>query len=118
MTAERICATLPAPHLEEVMETCLLPQCALLYYNVTADAHGEASGLEGSATDCEPIYIKDDILAYANHDASLPMGRFEANRDSTAGSIIQRNRERRLLPDDYGELSPALFQRLLADHAK
>ena len=110
-------AILAARRLGEAMDACLLPQRASNYNNVIADAYGEIYSMEGSATDCEPIYIEDDILAHANHYVSPPMRRFEANRNDIGGSVIRHHRAMRLLRENYGQLSPALFQRLLADHA-
>jgi isopenicillin-N N-acyltransferase-like protein len=110
-------AILAARRLEEAMNACLLPQRASSYNNVIADAHGEAYSMEGSATDNEPIYVKGDILAHANHYVSPPMRRFEADRNDVAGSVIRHNRAWRLLREHYGHLSPELFQKLLADHA-
>jgi isopenicillin-N N-acyltransferase-like protein len=110
-------AILAARRLEEAMNACLLPQRASNYNNVIADPHGEVYCMEGSATDCEPIYIQDDILAHANHYVSLPMRRFEADRNDIGGSIIRHNRGLRLLRENYGRLSPEVFRQLLADHA-
>ncbi|HSR32087.1 MAG TPA: C45 family peptidase [Anaerolineae bacterium] len=110
-------AILAARRLEEAMDACLHPQRASNYNNVIADAHGEAYSMEGSATDCEPIYIRDDILAHANHFVSLPMRAFEADRNDIGGSVIRHNRAWRLLRENYGHLSVERFQTLLADHA-
>ncbi len=109
-------AILAARRLEEAMDACLLPQRASNYNNVIGDANGEVYSMEGAATDCEPIYIEEDILAHANHYVSLPMRRFEADRNDISGSTIRHNRALRLLRENYGRLSPALFQRLLTDH--
>jgi isopenicillin-N N-acyltransferase-like protein len=110
-------AILAARRLEEAMNACLLPQRASNYNNVIGDVDGEVYSMEGSATDCEPIYIDGDILAHANHYVSLPMRCFEADRDDIGGSVIRHHRALRLLRENYGQLSPALFQKLLADHA-
>jgi isopenicillin-N N-acyltransferase-like protein len=110
-------AILAARRLEEAMAACLLPRRASNYNNVIADADGEVYSMEGSATDCEPIYIDGDLLAHANHYASSAMRHFEADRNDIAGSVIRYNRAVRLLRDNHGRLSPALFQTLLADHA-
>jgi len=110
-------AMLGARRLGEAMEACLLPQRASNYNNIIADSHGEIYSMEGSATDCEPIYIEGDILAHANHYVSGPMRHFEEYRNSIGGSVIRHNRAMRLLREHYGQLTPALFQRLLADHA-
>ncbi len=110
-------AILAARRLGEAMRVCLLPQRASNYNNVIADAHGEVYSMEGSATDCEPIYIEGDILAHANHYVSSPMRRFEADRSAIADSVIRHNRAIRLLRENHGRLSPELFKRLLADHA-
>jgi len=110
-------AILGARRLEEAMNACLLAQRASNYNNVIADAYGEAYSMEGSSTDCEPIYIDGDILAHANHYASAPMRRFEADRNGISGSVIRHNRGWRLLRENYGRLSPERFQQLLADHA-
>lgn len=110
-------AILAARRLEEAMDACFLPQRASSYNNVIADANGEVYSMEGSATDCEPIYIEADILAHANHYISPPMRRFEADRNAIGGSVIRHNRAMRLLRENYGELSPQRFQSLLADHA-
>ncbi|MBU0703194.1 MAG: C45 family peptidase [Chloroflexi bacterium] len=110
-------AILAARRLGEAMDACLLPQRASSYNNIIADAHGEVYSMEGSATDCEPIYIEGDVLAHTNHYVSPPMRRFEVNRNNIGWSIIRHNRARRLLRENYGQLSPEIFQRLLADHA-
>jgi isopenicillin-N N-acyltransferase-like protein len=110
-------AILAARRLEEAMNACLLPQRASNYNNVIADPCGEVYSMEGSATDCEPIYIEGDILAHANHYASPPMRRFEADRNDIAGSVIRHHRAMRLLRENYGQLSPRRFRQLLADHA-
>jgi len=110
-------AILGARRLGEAMDACLLPTRASSYNNVIADAHGEIYSVEGSATDCEPIYIEGDVLAHANHYVAPPMRRFEADRSDTGGSVIRHNRAMRLLRDNYGRLSPELLMQLLADHA-
>ena len=110
-------AILAARRLEEAMAACLLPRRASNYNNVIADANGEVYSMEGSATDCEPIYIEGDVLAHANHYASSAMRHFEADRNDIAGSVIRHNRAMRLLRENYGRLSPDLFRTLLADHA-
>jgi isopenicillin-N N-acyltransferase-like protein len=110
-------AILAARRLEEAMNACLLPDRASNYNNIIADPNGEVYSMEGSATDCEPIYIDGDILAHANHYVTSAMRRFEADRGAIGGSIIRHNRAMRLLRENYGKLSPELFQKLLADHA-
>jgi isopenicillin-N N-acyltransferase-like protein len=110
-------AILASRHLSEAMDHCLLPQRASSYNNVLADSNGEVYSMEGSATDCEPIYIKDDILAHANHYVSAGMRKFEANRNSIGNSVLRHNRAMRLLRENYGQLTPELFKNLLADHA-
>lgn len=110
-------AILAARRLEEAMAACLVPRRASNYNNVIADAYGEVYSMEGSATDCEPLYIEGDILAHANHYVSVPMRRFEADRNDIAGSVIRHNRAWRLLRENAGRLTPELFQSLLADHA-
>jgi isopenicillin-N N-acyltransferase-like protein len=110
-------AILAARRLEEAMNACLLPSRASNYNNVIADANGEVYSMEGSATDCEPIYVEGYILAHANHYASPPMRGFEADRSSISGSVIRHNRAWRLLRENYGTLTPERFRVLLADHA-
>jgi isopenicillin-N N-acyltransferase-like protein len=110
-------AILASRRLEEAMEACLLPRRASSYNNIVGDAHGEVYCMEGSATDCEPIYIQDDILAHANHYVSPPMRRFEADPSANGGSVYRHNRAVRLLRENYGQLSPQVFRQLLADHA-
>lgn len=110
-------AILSASRLGEAMNACLLPQRASNYNNVIADANGEIYSMEGSATDCEPIYIQDDILAHANHYTSMSMRKFELDRSAIGDSVIRHNRAMRLLRENYGLLSVDVFQELLADHA-
>jgi len=110
-------AILAARRLGEAMDACLLPLRASNYNNVIADKNGEVYSMEGSATDCEPIYIRDNIMAHANHYVSPPMRKFEVNPNYIGGSVIRHNRALRLLRENYGRLSPELFQKLLADHA-
>jgi len=109
-------AILASRRLEEAMDACLLPQRASSYNNIIADAHGEVYSMEGSATECVPIYIEDDILAHANHYVSPVMLPFEADRNDIGGSTIRHNRAMRLLRENYGRLSPQVFQQLLSDH--
>ena len=110
-------AILASRHLSEAMDHCLLPQRASSYNNVLADMNGEVYCMEGSATDCEPIYIEEDILAHANHYLSPAMRHFEADRNSIGNSVLRYNRAMRLLRENYGQLTPELFQKLLGDHA-
>ena len=110
-------AILAARRLGEAMDVCLLPQRASNYNNVIADLHGEVYSMEGSATDYEPVYIAEDILAHANHYATPAMRKFEYDRNAIADSVIRHNRAWRLLRENYGKLSPEQFQRLLGDHA-
>jgi isopenicillin-N N-acyltransferase-like protein len=109
-------AILAARRLEEAMDACLLPQRASSYNNIVADAQGEVYSMEGSATECAPIYIEDDILAHANHYVRPEMLRFEADRNDIGGSVIRHNRALRLLRENYGQLSPEVLQQLLSDH--
>lgn len=110
-------AILGSRTLNEAMTHCLLPQRASSYNNVLADASGEVYSMEGSATDCEAIYIKDDVMAHANHYIAPAMRRFELDRSTNANSIIRYNRAEYLLRENYGKLTPELFRTLLADHA-
>jgi len=110
-------ATLSSRYLSEAMGHCLLSQRASSYNNVLADTNGEVYCMEGSATDCEPIYIEEDILAHANHYVSPAMRHFEADRNSITNSVLRHNRAMRLLRENYGQLTPELFQKLLGDHA-
>ncbi len=110
-------AILASRHLSQAMDHCLLPQRASSYNNVLADTSGEVYSMEGSATDCEPIYIEGDILAHANHYVSPAMRHFEADRNSIGNSVLRHNRALRLLRENYGQLTPELFQTLLSDHA-
>jgi len=110
-------AILGARRLGEAMDACLIPQRASNYNNIIADAHGEVYSMEGSATDCEAIYIEEDILAHANHYTSPPMRHFEASRGDIGGSILRHHRAMRLLRENYGQLTPERFKELLADHA-
>ncbi|MGB7873776.1 MAG: C45 family peptidase [Anaerolineales bacterium] len=110
-------ALLASRHMSEAMEHCLLPQRASSYNNVLADASGEVYSMEGSATDCEPIYIEDDILAHANHYVSPSMRKFEADRNNIGNSVFRHNRAMRLLRENYSQLTPELLRKLLGDHA-
>ncbi|HKJ38832.1 MAG TPA: C45 family peptidase [Anaerolineales bacterium] len=110
-------AILASRYLSEAMDHCLLPRRASSYNNVLADNNGEVYCMEGSATDCEPIYITEDILAHANHYVSPAMRHFEADRNSIGNSVLRHNRAMRLLRENYGQLRPKLFQQLLGDHA-
>jgi len=110
-------AILGSTTLSEAMTYCLLPSRASSYNNVIADGSGEVYSMEGSATDLEAIYIKDDVMAHANHYLAPAMRRFERDRSVNANSIIRHNRAEYLLRQNYGKLTPELFRTLLADHA-
>jgi len=109
-------AILGARTLGEAMGACLLPQRASSYNNIIADKNGEVYSMEGSATDCVPIYIDDDVLAHANHYTDQHMREFEASPGLIGGSVVRHNRAMRLLRENYGQLSPQLLQEFLADH--
>lgn len=110
-------AILGSRTLSEAMSHCLLPERASNYNNVIADGSGEVYSMEGSATDCEAIYIKEDVMAHANHYVSPAMRRFELDRSAIASSVIRYNRAEYLLRENFGKLTPELFKKLLADHA-
>lgn len=110
-------AILGSRTLSEAMTHCLLPTRASSYNNVLADGSGEVYSMEGSATDLEAIYIKDDVMAHANHYVAPSMRRFERDRGVIANSIIRHNRADYLLRQNFGKLTPKLFCTLLADHA-
>jgi isopenicillin-N N-acyltransferase-like protein len=110
-------AILGSTTLGEAMTHCLLPTRASSYNNVIADGSGEVYSMEGSATDLEAIYIKDNVMAHANHYVTPSMRRFERDRSAIANSIIRYNRADYLLKQNHGKLTPELFRTLLADHA-
>ena len=110
-------AILGSKTLSEAMTHCLVPTRASSYNNVLADGSGEVYSMEGSATDLEAIYIKDDVMAHANHYVAPSMRRFERDRSVNANSIIRHNRAEYLLHQNYGKLTPELLRTLLADHA-
>lgn len=110
-------AILASKNLSQAITTCLLPERASSYDNFLADSNGEVYAMEGSATDCEPLYIGADILAHSNHYVSPRMKRFEANPGEIGNSILRLNRCDRLLREHFGNHSALLFQKLLADHA-
>jgi isopenicillin-N N-acyltransferase-like protein len=110
-------AILASRFLSEAIDHCLLPQRASSYNNVIADANGEVYSMEGSATDCQPIYIEENILAHANHYISPEMRKYEADRSSISNSVTRYNRAMRLLREHYGQLTVDRFKQLLADHA-
>ena len=110
-------AILACERLGKAVDLCFLPQRASSYNNIIADDNGEVYSMEGSATDCQPIYIEKDILAHANHYTHPLMLKYEADPSSVGDSVIRQRRAERLLSENYGRLSPALFQELLADHA-
>ena len=110
-------AILGSKTLSDAMTHCLLPTRASSYNNVLADRSGEVYSMEGSATDLEAIYIKDDVMAHANHYIAPSMRHFERDRGIIANSIIRHNRAEYLLRQNFGVLTPELFRMLLADHA-
>lgn len=109
-------AILAARRLGEAIKVCTLPERASNYNNIISDASGEIFSMEGSASDCEAIYIEEDILAHANHYVSPPMRKFEADRHEIANSLVRHNRAMRLLRENYGQLSPQKMMELLTDH--
>jgi isopenicillin-N N-acyltransferase-like protein len=110
-------AILGAPSLADAMAACLIPGRASSYNNLIGDASGEVYSMEGSATDCEPLYITEDVLAHANHYVSPAMRAYEADRSRIGGSILRHHRAWRLLRENHGQISPGLMKTFLADHA-
>jgi isopenicillin-N N-acyltransferase like protein len=109
-------AILGSRRLGEAIDHCLQPKRASNYNNIIADRNGEVYSMEGSATDCEAIYIEKDILAHSNHFITSPMRKFEQDRNKIGGSIVHYNRAMRLLRDNFGKLTPDLFKQILSDH--
>jgi isopenicillin-N N-acyltransferase-like protein len=101
----------------EAMTHCLLRERASSYNNLIADGNGEVYCMEGSATDCVPLYIQDHVLVHTNHYLDPQMRHFQAHPEKIAASIYRYHRARRLLGDHFGKLTPELFRQLLADHA-
>jgi isopenicillin-N N-acyltransferase-like protein len=110
-------AILGSRRLGEAIDHCLQPKRASNYNNIIADMNGEVYSMEGSATDCEAIYIENDILAHSNHFITQAMRGFELDRNKTGGSILHYNRAMRLLRENFGSLSPETFIKILSDHA-
>lgn len=110
-------ALLGAKNISQAVSLCLLPERASSYNNFLADNNGEVYAMEGSATDCEPIYISEDILAHSNHYLNQRMKAFEANPSEIGNSVFRYNRATRLLRQHFGAHSPELFKILLSDHA-
>jgi hypothetical protein len=109
-------AMLGACRIGEMITACMLPNRSSSYNNVIADDNGEVYSMEGSATDCEPLYIEDDILCHTNHYISPAMRRFEADRNISSNSVFRFNRGLRLLQENHGNLSVEMFKTILADH--
>lgn len=109
-------AIMGARRLGEALQTCVLPERASNYNNIVADASGEIFSMEGSATDMEAIYIKDDILAHANHYVSLPMREYEADRGEITNSLVRHHRAFRLLRESYGEITVETMMAIMKDH--
>ena len=109
-------AILGSRRLGEALEICALPERASNYNNIISDISGEIFSMEGSATDVEAIYIEDDILVHTNHYLSPAMRCFEADRSEIAGSLVRYHRAKRLLKENYGEITQELMMSVLRDH--
>jgi isopenicillin-N N-acyltransferase like protein len=109
-------AILAARRLGEALAVCTLPGRASNYNNIISDTSGEVFSMEGSASECEAIYIEEDILAHANHYVSPPMRKFIADRHEIANSLVRHNRAMRLLRENYGQISPLKMMEFLTDH--
>jgi isopenicillin-N N-acyltransferase like protein len=110
-------AILASRRIGEALGHCLLPHRASSYNNVIADRFGEVYSMEGSATDMEPIYIHEDILAHANHYTSPRMRHFEADPSDIHDSITRHERATRLLRENFGEITPECMRLMISDHA-
>jgi hypothetical protein len=75
------------------------------------------SGMEGSAMDCEPIYIDENVMVRTNHNVRQPMQQLEANRNHISGSILRHNRAFIPLQENYCRLTPEVMQQLPSDHS-
>ncbi len=109
-------AMLASRRLGDALDICTLPERASNYNNIISDSSGEIFSMEGSATDCEAIYIEDDILAHANHFLSPPMRKYTSDRHQIGDSIVRHNRARRLLRENFGNISPQKMMEFLTDH--
>jgi isopenicillin-N N-acyltransferase-like protein len=109
-------AIMGARRLGKALEICVLPERASNYNNIVADASGEIFSMEGSATDIEAIYIKDDILAHANHYVSPQMREYEADRSEITNSLIRHHRASRRLREMYGQIDVNSMMEIIQDH--
>jgi isopenicillin-N N-acyltransferase-like protein len=107
---------LAARTVVEAIDAAVLQPRASNYNQVISDANGEIYSIEGSATDYEPLYAEDGYHVHTNHYTSLPMRRFEADRQWISSSIVRYNRGRRLLKNQLGQITVESLMEMLSDH--
>jgi isopenicillin-N N-acyltransferase-like protein len=109
-------AALEAERIGDAIDVCLNPKRASSYNNVLVDPSGEVYSVEGSATDAVTITPTDDLLAHANHYATLALRNKEGRSISGSGnSLVRQHRAMRLLREGVPHIGES-FRRILSDH--
>jgi len=107
---------LEARRIGEAMEWAMPEGRASSYNNIVCDKNGEMYSLEGSATDCAPLYAIDGYMVHTNHYTADRMHKFESYPDSLTCSNFRYNRALRLLEDQLGAVTPQSLGSILRDH--
>ncbi|CAA9329379.1 MAG: hypothetical protein AVDCRST_MAG36-837 [uncultured Nocardioidaceae bacterium] len=94
------------------------PARASSYNWLVADAHGQVSSFEGSATAMAALGTDDrGVLHHENHYVAAEMRPFERSATHAARSAARGDRVAALLQDvSPGDVTPELLRRVLADH--
>ncbi len=90
-----------------------------LLYHVLADADGSIIGLESTSEEYQIIDSENDILTHANHYLTERYravdGAYTTLRDFP-DTFLRAKRIRRLLEQQYGDITPEVVMEILADH--
>jgi isopenicillin-N N-acyltransferase-like protein len=108
-------AVLGARTIGQAIRACVPELRAGGYNHLLADSHGELYNVETSATTHDLLYGDEGWLVHTNHYLSPRLQALEEPR-LYAGSHVRRNRARRLLRPQLGEVTAEGLQDILRDH--
>lgn len=85
------------------------------YFHV-ADADGRMAGVESVYDGCTVLEPQEGVLVHANHYETEAYTKDDVARMHISDSFKRADRLRELIREHYGELTPELMMKLMADH--
>jgi isopenicillin-N N-acyltransferase like protein len=101
--------------LDGAMEILQMAAKGIGYYHL-ADKSGKMLGIESIYDNCTFILPDNDVLVHANHYETEEYKKYDLAYAYIKDSFGRADRIRQLVAESYGDLTPELFMKILADH--